>query len=106
MTEQEFKDELRRLDVEYYNKRSEVIRSYAKEINPYAVGMVLRDHYHAILVDEMRIIYPSATSDKPTWRYIGTRLTAKLRPRKDGSRSVVFQENVKEAGWPEEERIK
>lgn len=95
MTEEEYKQKLGELEIEYKNKKNALGQEFAISNNPYKVGDILQDHYQIIRVEKIRWAWMYATSPTPGCLYFGTQLTAKLEPKKrQGINPYMHQSNV------------
>lgn len=95
MTEEEYKQKLVELEIEYKNKKDALGLEFAMANNPYKVGDILQDHYQIIRVEKIEWILMYGTSSTPECIYYGTQLTAKLKPKKSqGINPYMHQSNV------------
>ncbi len=90
MTEKEYKDRLAKIEV----AKEELDKEYAYSNNPYKIGDILKDHFHILKVESIKV-ERKFDSWEPECVYCGTQLTTKLEPKKRcGNTSVMYQSNV------------
>lgn len=90
MTKEEYNQALKDLEESYDQKRTELMKDYARFNCPYSVGDILKDHMGIIRVE--RIGY--YLTDPPQCMFYGTELTVKLVPNKKNKRREMYQTNV------------
>lgn len=90
MTKEEYDQALKGLKESYDQKKTELMKDYARSNCPYSVGDILKDHIGIIRVE--RIGY--YLTEPPQCMFYGTELTVKLVPNKKHTRREMYQKNV------------
>lgn len=78
MTAKELLQQMSELQDVCNKKQNKLRRQYAEEHNPVKKGDIITDHYHTIMVEEMRLYGHPV----PYMCYYGTELTMKGEPKK------------------------
>ena len=92
MTINELKSGLESIDSEANKKKTELIKNYCQEHNPYNVGDIFTDHIGSITIE--KILYDTSFILKnPCCVYYGTELKKDMTPVKNKNKRQAWQSN-------------
>ena len=98
MTDEEFIEQNRKIDLEYSRQKRLLAKQYANEKNKINTGDIIEDHVGRIKVESFGIIFKKTNSDPepfPQLTYSGIVITKKGTESKKGVRRTVFLSNMK-----------
>lgn len=92
MTKAEYESELKTLNREHEDSKNKLIKEYALSNNPYKIGDIITDHYQRIKIEKIRAI---SYFSEIGCRYYGVNLKEDGTPVKSGSKTWIYQSNIK-----------
>lgn len=91
MTEEQYKQEIKKIKEEYISKLRLIQDTYVREINNYSIGDIFKDHMGSIEIEVIRTVYCSE-NNLPNVRFDGIILNKNFTQRKtkDNRRSAFL----------------
>lgn len=98
MTDEEFIEQNKKLDIEYSKQKRALAKQYAYENNKINEGDIIEDHVGKIRVESFGLLYKKVNIEQmpfPQLTYSGIVITKKGTESKTGARRTVFFSNMK-----------
>jgi hypothetical protein len=91
MTEAEYKERVKELELKQKNERNELAIEFAYSNSTVAVGDVVTDHIGSVKVERIGVYISYGV---PECTYTGVELKKDLTPTKKGGKRSVYQSNM------------